>query len=211
LSDPLRPLRVLIASPRPIVRAGLRGLLEGRSDVEVVGESLDADGLGSIALEETIDAILIEGGAGFLHALERGALPPIVLLGSVDDTANLGTLLASGVSGFLSTDAGADEIVEAVRSVARGLVVLDAQLAPAALSPPPRRAAEDEMTDPLSERERAVLRLLAEGLPNKSIAQRLGISEHTVKFHVGSVLAKLNAASRTEAVAIGLRRGLLAL
>ena len=119
----------------------------------------------------------------------------------------------SGVCSILPRFATADEIVAAVRAVATGLVVLH----PAVLEHLPR-ALKPELHDPsappaqaLSPRETQVLNMLADGLGNKEIAWRLHISEHTVKFHIGSIFNKLNASSRAEAVAIAIRRGLIAL
>jgi zinc/manganese transport system substrate-binding protein len=100
--------------------------------------------------------------------------------------------------------------LDALRAVAAGLVVLDPRAAPALVAAAPRLATESP-AESLTARERDVLALVAQGLPNKTIAQRLAISEHTVKFHVGAILAKLGAASRTEAVRLAARRGLIAL
>jgi DNA-binding NarL/FixJ family response regulator len=102
-----------------------------------------------------------------------------------------------------------------MRAVGGGLVTLDRRLAHGALTAPERVIAPTELAagagEPLTPRERDVLQLMAEGLPNKLIAVRLSISEHTAKFHVSAIMTKLGAASRTEAVTIGARRGLLIL
>ncbi len=117
--------------------------------------------------------------------------------------------------GALPRDAGGEEIIAATTAVAGGLTVLDRRLATEALAAiaRPRVALEAAPTsdEPLTAREREVLQLLAQGIPNKQIAQRLRISEHTVKFHVSAIMAKLGAASRTEAVTTAARRGLLLL
>jgi DNA-binding NarL/FixJ family response regulator len=112
-------------------------------------------------------------------------------------------------------DATTEEIVAAMRAVGGGLVTLDRRLAHGALTAPERVTVPTELAagagEPLTPRERDVLQLMAEGLPNKLIAARLSISEHTAKFHVSAIMTKLGAASRTEAVTIGARRGLLIL
>ena len=117
--------------------------------------------------------------------------------------------------GALARDAGAEEITAAIAAVAGGLTVLDRQLATEALAAieRPRVAIEASPVsdEPLTAREREVLQLLAQGIPNKQIAQRLRISEHTVKFHVSAIMTKLGASSRTEAVTTAARRGLLLL
>jgi DNA-binding NarL/FixJ family response regulator len=162
-----------------------------------------------------VDVILLEWadapGSGPLIWSAGGSGPPIILLGDITAADDLRELLASGVRGFLLQDATPDEVAEAARAVVRGLIAIDAQLGPAALSPANHVPTDDPGAEVLTEREREVLELVAQGLPNKTIAQRLHISEHTVKFHVGSVLAKLGAGSRTEALALALRRGLLSL
>jgi DNA-binding CsgD family transcriptional regulator len=126
--------------------------------------------------------------------------------------------LVTGVGlafGALPRDAGAEEIIAATTAVAGGLTVLDRGLATEALAAieRPRVAIDAPPTsdEPLTAREREVLQLLAQGIPNKQIAQRLRISEHTVKFHVSAIMTKMGAASRTEAVTTAARRGLLLL
>lgn len=117
--------------------------------------------------------------------------------------------------GALPRDAGPEEITAAVAAVGGGLTALDTRLAAATLAAIERPRARGEIAatteEQLTPREREVLQLLAQGIPNKQIAQRLRISEHTVKFHVSAIMAKLNAASRTEAVTTAARRGLLLL
>lgn len=117
--------------------------------------------------------------------------------------------------GALPRDASPEEIIAAVTAVAGGLTALDRRMAAATLAAVERPRAASSITsvseEPLTAREREVLQLLAQGIPNKQIAQRLHISEHTVKFHVSAIMTKLNAASRTEAVTTAARRGLLLL
>ena len=114
----------------------------------------------------------------------------------------------TGPRAYLTREAGAEELAAAVRAVSQGLAVFS----PALLAGrSPSEATQAPSPDVLTEREREVLPLLADGLPNKAIALRLGISEHTVKFHVGAILSKLGASSRTEAVVLAARRGLLPL
>ena len=214
MTDPANPLRVLVAGRHPVVRAGFRGLLAVRDDVEVVGEATSADDLDALVAELQADVILYEWSPTDVFPSSTSTPHsdvPILLMGALGGQGTLSRLLETGARGFLLQDATGDEVVEAAYAIAHGLVVLDSALAASALSQQPISSNEDGLDDPLTERERQVLELLAEGLPNKTIAQRLQISEHTVKFHVGSLLAKLGAASRTEAVAMALRRGLLAL
>jgi DNA-binding NarL/FixJ family response regulator len=134
---------------------------------------------------------------------------PVVFLGEPPG----GTPARRGVSGWLRRDATGEEIAAAVVAVSRGLIVFDQNFVAAEVSEAvPAFAPQATATaEALTEREREVLELMARGLPNKTIAHELGISEHTVKFHVSTILGKLGAAGRTEAVTLAVRRGLLAL
>ena len=145
-------------------------------------------------------------------ALERVAdvrdmgLPVLAL---VPDETQAPSAWAAGAHGLLLQDAAASELISAIRAVEQGLVVLSPELA-VVLTP----AADRETGTPphaLTPREMDVLRLLAEGLPNKSMAERLGVTEHTVKFHVNAIMGKLGAQSRTEAVVLATRQGLVLL
>ena len=124
------------------------------------------------------------------------------------------TVQPERAAALLLKDAGPAELGAAIQAARQGLVVLDPAIARefAAVPPAaPSRSEVDEPVEPLTARELQVLELLAHGLPNKTIAMELGISEHTAKFHVGAIMSKLGAASRTEAVALAARRGLLVL
>ena len=141
-----------------------------------------------------------------VRSLPAHQAPVIALL---DDPATQATAaLRAGVRAALRRDASAPELVAAIEAVAAGLVVLhpDAVPRPAASAPSAPGTAE-----PLTRREREILALLADGLGNKAIAARLGISDHTVKAHVGAIFDKLHVGTRAEAVALGLRLGLVAL
>jgi DNA-binding NarL/FixJ family response regulator len=134
---------------------------------------------------------------------ELGSGPPIVLLGESAWTAEA---LRVGVRAMLPPDAPSGEIVAAVYAAANGLAVVDPRELEGWLPRTTNRAA-----GPLTPREMEVLRMMAEGAANKNIAWKLNISEHTAKFHVASILGKLNAGTRAEAVAIGVKRGLILL
>jgi DNA-binding NarL/FixJ family response regulator len=207
---------VVVVAAYPAVRAGLRSLIAGEPDITVLAARAGAADEDTPEAAIAPDALLVDVEA------ERPDLPRR-LAGRYPEAAQV--LLLDGPAAYhppegdaarpwaaLLKDAGADEILAALRAVTRGLVVLDPAIA---RSVEPRRPMpirdSDDLGEPLTEREGEVLELLALGLPNKTIARRLGISEHTAKFHVGSILAKLGAASRTEAVALAARRGLLVL
>jgi DNA-binding NarL/FixJ family response regulator len=138
-------------------------------------------------------------------------LPAIVLLTDIPQGPRLtNEVLRAGVRAILPREATTAEIVAAIEAAAAGLFVLHQETIDAVLrDEPPQERALSSTLHILSQREVEVLSMIAEGLGNKTIAWRLGISEHTVKFHVGSIFNKLNATSRTEAVTLGIRQGLI--
>ena len=148
------------------------------------------------AREELLDQLLKSGPAFVLLAGQQGIAPV---------AANLG----AGVRAVLPHHASAEEISAAVEAVAGGLIVLHPDVMTWLQLTEPVRHATVDRERALTPREIEVLRMLAEGMANKNIAWRLGISEHTVKFHIASIFAKLDAATRAEAVAIGMRQGLI--
>ena len=196
------PLRVLVYAHYPSVRAGLGELLR-LGGLDVAGEFHAVE-------VSNADAVLAdltgEGDArDALDTIEAMGLPALLLVSRLPP----GALNTGQPRGWLSPEAGADEIAAALRAVANGMLVVDPTLLRAAkLDSTPRG---DAAAASLTEREAEVLGLVAAGLPNKAIGLRLGISEHTVKFHVASVLSKLDAHSRAEAVATAAREGLLQL
>jgi two-component system nitrate/nitrite response regulator NarL len=133
----------------------------------------------------------------------RGDGPPVIAL--APDDAQAATALAAGIRGYLSRDIDARRLTAALSAAASGLVVLDPEI----VSHPLPARASPQMIEDLTPREIEVLQLLAEGMANKAIATRLGISEHTAKFHVNAILGKLGARSRTEAVITAARHGLI--
>ncbi len=208
-------IQVLIASDYPAMRAGLRSILEAAEGCAVVGESALLDAPGRAAALRP-DVVLIDSPAGEQDEFEllsrlSAEMPGagIVVLSGDTSEAGVREALQAGVRGYLLRDASAEEIAEAVRAVAQGLAVMHAPAARALAAGSPSQS-QSGQGDPLTARELEVLQLMAQGLPSKTIAARLRISEHTVKFHVGSILGKLGAASRTEAVALAIRRGLIA-
>lgn len=212
-------IRVLVGSVDSLAAAGMRALLAGIADLEVVGQASGA--VQTVALARSIrpDVILFDAGAGaqepaalLARLRAAGQETGVVVLGPSTSTAVAGAL-RSGVRGYLPRGATPEEMAAGVRAAAEGLVVMHPSLVEALTERWATPVLEDSGTpdEPLTAREREVLHLLAQGLANKQIAQRLSISEHTVKFHVGEVMAKLGAASRTEAVTRAARRGLLVL
>jgi len=205
-------IRLLIAAPSAIVRAGLESVGAQAAGIEVVGASGLA-GLGAAIDRHQPDVVLAaveahhdEPPEDLIALAARDGAPAIVVLAPDLQSSWTGDALRSGIRAVLPGDLGAREILAAVEAAAAGLVVLHPQDIPALVADRPLPAAQ---LQPLTPREIQVLAMLAEGHGNKTIAWKLGISEHTAKFHVASILSKLNAGTRTEAVTLGIRRGLI--
>ena len=190
-------IRVLLDVSSPALRAGLRALLSSDKKIKVVNDSLD----------ENLEADVIITSASHESFSENGFLdsPSAAILLLSDDPLNIRELRRSArVWGILPADASTDELRAAVHALSQGLIVGTSALLFESESGP-------LLEGPLTERESEVLGLLSRGLANKQIAVELGISEHTVKFHVSSIYQKLNVTNRTEAVRAGLRGGWIAL
>lgn len=204
--------RVLILSPSPLVKAGLRALLQPFPQLEVVDGAFPGGALTAGAAPITpVDVILAEAENDEILPDDLASIPaqiPIILLAR-NPAAAWSAADHSRVRAVLPDRATGPQIAAATEAVAEGLSVLDAetaeQFAPARWA----RAVGDRPPEPLTARETEVLRALADGLANKQIAARFGVSENTVKFHVAAVMGKLGAGSRTEAVMLGVRLGIV--
>ncbi len=225
-SKEIDPIQVFVVASSQAMRAGLRSLLSGGAGLLVSGEAAGLAGSTAFNWAE-MDVLVVaaaENGAyaalSELHAgLLGGELLPALLLLS-DETLSPQALvdLPLRAWGILPVDASAEELTAAVHALHAGLIVAAPHLLNRLLTRRPQAGealsfnhSEQAEVEALSGRETEVLQLLAQGLANKQIAIALGISEHTVKFHVSSIYAKLGAANRTEAVSIGARRGLILL
>lgn len=204
------PTRVFVVAPMPFARAGLRSILESAeagADVLVVGEADSVDEL----VPPGADVVVVAGDDPLEEAARAVAeeeTQAILLLSEDDRSVPVLREFASRGWGVVSPDASPEELSAAIVAVAQGLVVLPRDLTGRLLR---GQVVVEEPSEPLTAREREVLGLLGRGLSNKMIARDLRISEHTVKFHVSSIYAKLGAASRTEAVGLGARLGLISL
>lgn len=205
-------LRVLIVADDPLARAGLATLLAGQPGCTVVGRVAGDAGLPDEVEAYRPDVIMWDLGWNPTLALERLAdvkemeLPIVALL---PDEAHAVEARTAGARGLLLREADTPKLLAALSAVAQGLVTIDPTLTGALLST--GEADRVALAEALTPRELEVLQLLAEGLPNKTIAHQLNISEHTVKFHVNAILGKLGAQSRTEAVVRATRLGLILL
>lgn len=233
-------IRVLISAASAIVRAGLESLIPANPALEVVGTSADfatlgeqvealqpdvvllvldahdeeplADRLADLALGERHDLSPSDGAHIAASELRPAGVPALVVLADGPQGTWIAEALRCGVRAILPRETTAAEISAAIEATAAGLVALHPDavdgLLPDAV-PVPRPSGAGQQT--LTPREVEVLGMLAEGLGNKEIAWRFKISEHTVKFHISSIFTKLNASSRTEAVTLGIRQGLVRL
>jgi NarL family two-component system response regulator YdfI len=202
-------IRVTVVSPNPALRIGLRELLRNFPEISVVGEAADFDEL-DILKEET-DVLLL---ASVSDLPEMGEVFPAILL--LTDSLEDAQILAknpSGIWGILPMSASEEELEAALQALGEGLWVGAPALLRGLMREPNRieLVNGDELPESLTARETEVLQLIAQGLANKQVALKLNISEHTVKFHLSSLYAKLNVSSRTEAIRIGLSLGLISL
>ena len=206
----MTPARVFVVAPTPMVRAGLRSMLEA-ADVPVVGEAGSPAGPIPWPLLSDADVLLVADE----ELLEETALAvaedgtqALVLLSEDETAASKLRELSLRGWGVVPPDAPSEELGAAVAAAAQGLTVLPKALAERLLAEP---AAAEELSEPPTAREREVLGLLGQGLSNKMIARELHISEHTVKFHISSLYAKLGVSNRAEAVSRAARHGLISL
>ena len=203
-------MRVLVVARNQLAQLGLGALVEQAEGLEVVA-AVPPSGASDALSRLRPDAILVDGSADAytLHAVldlvaEAAGVPMLLL---TDSQAAVAEALAGGAAGVLSAGIGPATLAAAVAAAAGGLVVLDGSLAEGLI---PTATDLDETLRPierLTPRESEVLQLLARGMTNAEIGSRLGVSEHTAKFHVGAVLGKLGARSRAEAVAVASRLG----
>lgn len=210
-------IRVLIAARSSIMQAGLEATIAREPRLQVVGRIADLAALESSFGSGHPDAIVLEAALLNDTHLETIAVlseeAAIALLVAPTDSYSATTLLPLGVKAIVPIDVTAEELILTVEAIAAGLVVLHPDISDALLQEIPESSPSELPSDvvdtPLTPREIELLQLLATGLGNKAIARQMNISEHTVKFHISSIFSKLNASSRTEAVMLGMRLGLI--
>ena len=210
-------IRVLIADDHAILREGLRALLRLSEDIEVVGEAVDGRQAVDLARQLDPDVVLMDiamPGLGGLEATieikKEGLRPKILILSQYEDREYVRRLLKAGVSGYLLKKSAGSELANSIRSVHRGGLVLDPEVARTAMEDAgPRAPAEADPYETLTDREKQVLKLVAEGLSNKEVAEVLGISVKTAMSHREKVMEKLDLHNRTELVRFALKRGVI--
>jgi DNA-binding NarL/FixJ family response regulator len=208
------PIRVLIADDHAVVREGLRTFLDLQDGIEVVGEAADGDEAIREAERLQPDVILIDlvmprlDGVQAMREL-RARVPRVraVVLTSFLDDKHLLPAMRAGAAGYLLKSVQPQELARAVRAAVAGEALIDPAVAARLVET--LEDGGDERVEQLTPRERAVLALIGRGLPNKRIADELGIAEKTVKVHVSHVLAKLGVDDRTQAALFAVREGLV--
>ena len=208
-------IRVLVTASSPITRARLEKLLRSSRTLEVVSDPAESSSLARSAadLQPGLVVVELESAEGdpleLLGELEVDA--PVLLLVDDPDGAWVASALEAGVRAILPRRVTGPEIIAAIHAASEGLVVLGPGIRLGLSDDVLRRVDLEPLPESLTPREVEVLRALADGLGNKEIGERLGISEHTVKFHVSSVMGKLGATSRTQAVTLGIQHHLVML
>jgi NarL family two-component system response regulator LiaR len=227
-------IRILLADDHPIVREGLRAVLETQPDFEVVGtpeQAASGDEALRLALELQPDILLLDlempvmDGVETIRRLRQQTTnraagdrskPRVIVFTAFDNDERIIAALAAGANGYLLKGAPREDIFHAIRVTMQGGSLLQPVVASKLLRHMEQRegvrtSLEQPIYEALTERELEVLHLLAQGMPNKEIAAHLVISERTAKFHVSSIMGKLGATNRTEAVALAAQKGLITL
>jgi two-component system, NarL family, response regulator len=202
-------ITLMIVDDHPVVREGLTAILKSQKDIKIVAEAGDGEEACKLYDEFSPDVVLLDlrmpnkDGLGVITELmaRDPPKPRIIVMTTYESEEDIRRTLKAGARGYLAKGTAPQEIRDAVRKVAKGDSLLPASIA--------SKLAESMAHPELSERELQVLQYMANGRSNKEIGQVLYISENTVKAHVKSILAKLDAMGRTEAIAIALKRGLI--
>ena len=209
------PIRLVIVDDHVLVRQGIRAFLETHTDLSIVGEAEDATTATAVCAEQKPHVALVDlvmPGGGITATRDIRAASPntqVVLLTSFDDAQQILAAIQAGALSCLLKDVDADSLADAVRKAAHGEAVLHARVAGHLMAALRRGAMPAAQTlESLSQREREVLGLMAEGLSNLQIAEQLGIGEKTVKTHVSNVLAKLGVSDRTQAAVFAWKAGM---
>ena len=211
-------IRVFLIAASPLARAALQNRLKAQS-VKIIGAAASIDALSGELSDSQADVLLVDASDEPAQAIiesltdsDLAAEISVVLLTEAVSSALSAQALHAGLRAVLPNDISTDQLTAALQAAATGLVVVHpAEISAAFPVAAPASQPLAELPEPLTRREREVLQMLAAGLANKEIAARLNISDHTAKFHVAAILGKLGAATRTEAVALGIRRGLVLL
>jgi len=203
-------IRVFLVDDQTLVRKGIKSLLSLLPEVDVVGEAVDGAEAIRLIPSAAPDVVLLDirmpemdGLAVLRHMARPGHAPHFIILTTFDDADALFEGCKAGARGFLLKDASLEQLASTIHAVAEGRLVLQPSITETLLRNMKGRAEshlEDELDEPLTERERSVVRLMAGGFSNREIGEMLGLTEGTVKNHVSRLLLKLDARDRTSAV-----------
>jgi len=210
------PITILVADDHPIVRDGLLAILSTQTDLEVVGEAGDGQEVVREYQRLTPDVVLLDlempvmDGLAALYELKKlDAGARVIVFTAFDTDERILEAVRAGATGYILKGSPREEIFKAIRVAKAGGSLLEPIVASKLIRQMSEGNLDQKDTADLTKRELEVLKLLAQGLQNKEIAGQLSISERTVKFHVSSILAKLDAGNRTEAVAFAAQRGVI--
>jgi two-component system, NarL family, response regulator LiaR len=211
-------IHLLIADDHPVVRDGLRAMLSTQPDFQVVGEAVNGAEAVQLATRLKPDVILLDlempdldGVKALTQIRTTDPAARVIIVTAYDTDERIVQAVVAGAQGYLLKGAPREEIFHAIRVVNEGGSLLQPIVASKLMQHVSQHASQSAEVDSLTPRELEVLALLAEGRSNKQIAAEFVVSERTIKFHVSSILAKLGAANRTEAVKIAMQRGLVKL
>ena len=207
--------RVVVVDDHELLRAGTRRILEDARDFTVVGEAEDGENALVVVDQLHPDVVLVDIRLPTMNGIDLArriaSTHPdviVIILSAYDDENYVRAALAAGVSGYLLKTMPSRELVSAITEACRGVTVLDPSVSDRMVGGTTAKA-DDPPTSPLTAREQVVLRLVTQGLANKAIGQRLGISPRTVEGHLNHLFEKLGATSRTELVHVAMTTGLL--
>ena len=208
-------IRVIIADDHELVREGMRALLDPKPEIEVVGEAKDGEEAITLARTHQPDVILLDlvmprkgGVEAITEITQENPEARILVITSFSDDEKVYHAVKAGALGYLLKDSSPQELMQAIHDVYQGKMSLQPDIALKLIHELNRPSDLPLTDDPLTEREVEVLRLVAQGLPNEDIAERLVISERTVGAHVSNILNKLHLANRTQAALYALRKGI---
>lgn len=214
-------ISIMLADDHPLLRQALRSVLDKQADFKIIAEANDGEEAVRLAVELVPNVVIMDIGMPKLNGLEatrqiKAKCPSIAILVLTvyDDSEHILSILEAGAAGYLTKRVFGDEVIHAVRGVAAGETVLSASVSQQIIKYAVRHIAKPLQVDAVEKitgRELEILRLAATGMSNKDIAQKLGLSERTVKGYLAEIFSKLNVGSRTEAVITALRSGMLTL
>jgi len=214
--DGANPITVVLADDHPLLREALRGVLEKQSDIRVVGEAHNGEEAVALAMDLAPRVAILDISMPRLSGIEaarviRAQCPDVAILVLTvhDETEHIREMLGIGVAGYLTKDALGDQVVQAVRTVASGDVALSPTVLSSVVGSVASGTKDPGLDQPLTDRELEILTLTARGLTNTQMATECGFSPRTVRGYLGTIFSKLHVNNRTEAVAEGLRLGII--